>query len=51
MGPLQTEERDRILASEPHILGMTPELIHFQLKQAWKSAAWACSGVMARVEE
>jgi DEAD/DEAH box helicase domain-containing protein len=40
-GDVKTEERDRILASEPHILGVTPELIHFQLKQAWKAAAWA----------
>lgn len=40
-GDVEQKERDRILASEPHILGVTPELIHFQLKQAWKAAAWA----------
>ena len=40
-GDVKTEEREQILASDPHILGVTPELIHFQLKQAWKSERWA----------
>ncbi|KAM3097673.1 DEAD/DEAH box helicase [Phormidesmis sp. 146-35] len=40
-GDVKTEERERILASNPHILGVTPELIHFQLKQTWKSERWA----------
>ncbi|PSB15419.1 DEAD/DEAH box helicase [filamentous cyanobacterium CCP2] len=40
-GDVKTDEREQILASDPHILGVTPELIHFQLKQAWKSERWA----------
>ncbi|WP_226889503.1 DEAD/DEAH box helicase [Nostoc sp. MG11] len=40
-GDVKSEKREQILKSEPHILGVTPELIHFQLKQAWKSAHWA----------
>ncbi|MBW4581967.1 MAG: DEAD/DEAH box helicase [Tildeniella nuda ZEHNDER 1965/U140] len=40
-GDVKTEEREQILVSDPHILGVTPELIHFQLKQAWKSERWA----------
>ncbi|MBN3884150.1 MAG: DEAD/DEAH box helicase [Nostoc sp. JL34] len=40
-GDIKSEKREQILKSEPHILGVTPELIHFQLKQAWKSAHWA----------
>jgi DEAD/DEAH box helicase domain-containing protein len=40
-GDVKSEKREQILKSEPHILGVTPELIHFQLKQAWKSAYWA----------
>jgi DEAD/DEAH box helicase domain-containing protein len=39
-GYVKSEKREQILKSEPHILGVTPELIHFQLKQAWKSAHW-----------
>ncbi|WP_414553157.1 DEAD/DEAH box helicase [Anabaena sp. CCY 0017] len=40
-GDVKSEKREQILKSEPHILGVTPELIHFQLKQTWKSAPWA----------
>ncbi|MBD2295177.1 DEAD/DEAH box helicase [Anabaena sphaerica FACHB-251] len=40
-GDIKSAEREQILASEPHILGVTPELIHFQLKQLWKSPNWA----------
>ncbi|MBY5311728.1 DEAD/DEAH box helicase, partial (plasmid) [Aphanizomenon flos-aquae CCAP 1446/1C] len=40
-GDVKSDEREQILASEPHILGVTPELIHFQLKQVWKSPNWA----------
>ncbi|WP_250855136.1 DEAD/DEAH box helicase, partial [Anabaena sp. PCC 7938] len=40
-GDVKSAEREQILASEPHILGVTPELIHFQLKQVWKSPNWA----------
>ncbi|WP_323808750.1 DEAD/DEAH box helicase [Nostoc sphaeroides] len=40
-GDVKSEKREQVLKSEPHILGVTPELIHFQLKQAWKSAHWA----------
>jgi DEAD/DEAH box helicase domain-containing protein len=40
-GDVHSEERERILAQFPHILGVTPELIHFQLKQVWKSEQWA----------
>jgi DEAD/DEAH box helicase domain-containing protein len=39
-GDVKAEEREQILKSQPHILGVTPELIHFQLKQTWKSEGW-----------
>ncbi|AFZ33527.1 MULTISPECIES: DEAD/DEAH box helicase [Cyanophyceae] len=37
----EQDKRAEILASNPHILAVTPELIHFQLRQAWKSEGWA----------
>lgn len=39
-GDITTEERNRLLASRPHIIGATPELIHFQLRSSWRSEAW-----------
>jgi DEAD/DEAH box helicase domain-containing protein len=35
------DKRAEIIAQKPHILAVTPELIHFQLRQAWKSEGWA----------
>ena len=37
----QQDKRAEIIAQKPHILAVTPELIHFQLRQAWKSEGWA----------
>lgn len=39
-GDTSTEERKEILATEPHILGVTPEFIHYQLRAAWGSEHW-----------
>ena len=40
-GDIKSAGREQILGSEPHILGVTPELVHFQLEQVWKSPSWA----------
>ncbi|MGG6262931.1 DEAD/DEAH box helicase [Leptolyngbya sp. AN10] len=39
-GDTPTQMRKEILASEPHILGVTPEFLHYQLRTTWKSAHW-----------
>lgn len=39
-GDIKSEERQRLLSLKPHIIGCTPELIHFELRNSWKSEAW-----------
>lgn len=40
-GDIKTEERERLLAANPHIIGATPELIHYQLRASWRSKYWS----------
>ena len=40
-GDIKTEERERLLATNPHIIGATPELIHYQLRASWRSEHWS----------
>lgn len=39
-GDTLKEEREEIIAAKPHIIGSTPEFIHFALGSAWKSRPW-----------
>ncbi|KAM3101054.1 DEAD/DEAH box helicase [Phormidesmis sp. 146-12] len=39
-GDTSKDEREVLLNAHPHIIALTPELLHYQLRTVWRSQGW-----------